>query len=173
MTPSAGRIRGISKFHGSGRAGSGSLWFKTSRVGPGRVGSGQELSKSRGSGRAGSRGIKISRSGQVGSRVLKTSRVGLGHDPRAGHSRLKPPRPAGCVWRTRVSKPRIWPADSPFSNLHMPVGGHFCVSAPRGSDPRIWPADSPFQTYICVSEGTSACRRPAGRTCGSCPRVPT
>ena len=84
----------------------------------GRVGSGDDILKSHGLGRVGSRGFKISRagsgrvnrlqnlagqvgsgqevskprgSGRVGSRGFQISRVGSGHDPRdAGHSPVKP-----------------------------------------------------------------------------------
>ena len=59
-------------------SGSGQRGFKISRVGSGRVGSGQEVLKSRGS-------------GWVGSRSLEISRAGLGHDPRdTVNSRVKP-----------------------------------------------------------------------------------
>ena len=54
------RVTWCSKCHGLGRVGSGSVQTLT-----GRVGSGQEVSKSRGS-------------GQVGSRVFQISRVGSG-----------------------------------------------------------------------------------------------
>ena len=96
-----GPVKGVSKSRGSGRV---KLHFKIS---PGRVGSGQEVSKSRGSGLVGSIGFKnlagqvglgqeVSKSrgsGRVGSgqEVFKTTRVGSGHDPRdTGHSQVKP-----------------------------------------------------------------------------------
>ena len=84
MTRSAGRVRGFSKCHGSSLVGRVIVFLNlTGRVGSrsvlaGRIGSGQEVLKSRGSGRVGSRGFEI-------------SRVGSGHDPRdTGHSRVKP-----------------------------------------------------------------------------------
>ena len=124
MNRPAGRVRGVSKCRGSGRV--GSMCFKISRVG-----SGQELLKSCGSGRVGS-----------GRDVSKYSRVGSGHDPPdTGHSRVKPPWPVGCFWLTRGSNPRIWPADSPFSHLLTAACRRvLVVPAPRGSDPRIRPA---------------------------------
>ena len=76
--------------------GSGDGVFKVSRVGSGRVGSGQESSKSQGSGRVGSRGFQISRAGlgrvnifssltgriRAGQQVMKSSRARSSHDPR-------------------------------------------------------------------------------------------
>ena len=61
----------------------GSRGFELSRVGSGRVESGQEVLKSRGSGRIWSIGFEISRVGsQVESGVFKSHGVGSGHDPR-------------------------------------------------------------------------------------------
>ena len=79
MTPSADRVRRFPKPHGSGRIGSSQDVLKSrapSQVGSevsnltGRVGSGQEGLKSRGSGRVGS--------GRVGPRGFEISRVGSG-----------------------------------------------------------------------------------------------
>ena len=85
------------------RAGSG--WVRKCFLNlTGRVGSGQEVFKSRGSGlvlksygsgRVGSGQVKNSSNftGRVrsGQEVMKSSRVGSGHDPReTGHSRVGP-----------------------------------------------------------------------------------
>ena len=112
--------------------------------------------KCHGSGRVGSRGFKISRVGsggvkrfqnlagrvELGQEVFKISRVGSGHDPPdTGHSRVKPPWPAGCFWLTRGSNPRIWPEDSPFSKLQLPTGGSLSCrrvdDRTSGSNPRV------------------------------------
>ena len=117
MLLSPGLSTGPDPLRGSGQGG-----FKMSRVRSdrvivfknftSRVGSGQQVLKSRESGRVGSRGLKSRGSGRVGScqevwksrgsirvgsRGLEISRVGSGHDPRdTDHSRVKPPWPAGC-----------------------------------------------------------------------------
>ena len=95
-TRPAGRVKGVSKYRGSGRV--GLLGFEISWVGPGRVGSRRvkRLSKSCGSGQVESRDFKISRVGSCrinrfqslavrvgsGQEVVKISRVGSGHDLR-------------------------------------------------------------------------------------------
>ena len=118
MTRPAGPVRRVSKCCGSGRVGSGGVRHVT-----GRVGSSQQVLKSRWSVRVGSRGFPISRVGSCrvkrfsnlvgrftsGHEVFKMSRVRSGHDPRdTGHSRVGSPSPASCF---PLTDPRIWPAD--------------------------------------------------------------
>ena len=132
----SGRVESIRV--GSGPVGSG-------RVGSGRVGSGQEVSKSRGSGR-------------VGSRCFEISRVGSGHDPRdTGHSRVKPPLPAGYFCLTRGSNPRIWLADSPFI-FKLTAACRRALPCHAGA-PRAGPADP-----TCGSENGTAIKLAASCT---------
>ena len=74
----SGRVRKLSKSHGSGRVGSGQEVSVKSH-GSGRVGSGQEVFKSHVLGRVGSRGFQILRfgSGRVKSFSNLTGRVGI------------------------------------------------------------------------------------------------
>ena len=122
MTRPAGRVKEVSKSRGSGRV--GSLRFKISRVGSGRVGSRSFLNLAGrvGSGRVASRGFKISRvgSGRVkrfqnlvgrvgsGQEVFQISRVGSGHDPRdTGHFAGQAKMTRELFW----ANPRVKPAD--------------------------------------------------------------
>ena len=104
-----------------------------------RVRSGQEFSKSRGSGRVGSGRVGSGRvgSGRVGSRVFKISRVGSSHDPRdTGHF-------AGQAIMTRRlfwADPRVKPADlaSGSAFFKLTAESHIdAVQAPCGSGPRV------------------------------------
>ena len=129
MTRPAGRVRRCSKCHGSSPVGSRSLQNIT-----GRVGSGQEVFKSRGSGPVGTRIFQSSRFGsgpvkiyffpisRIGSgrvnnfsnftgrarsdqEVMKISRVGSGHDPRErGNSRVGSARPASCFLQSHSAR---------------------------------------------------------------------
>ena len=124
MTPLGSK--GVSKYRGSGRV--GSLCFKISRVGSGRVGSG----------RVGSRGFKVSQvesgrvkkvlisraSGRVMIRDIRVTRGSSRHDPQVvlADSRIKPADlacgiaffkqlPAGGPLLSRAGAPRAGPAD--------------------------------------------------------------
>ena len=68
------RVTGCSKFHGSGRVGSGQEVFKITRVGLGRI---KRFSNIAGRFRSG--GFQTSRIGS-GREVTKSSRIGSGHD---------------------------------------------------------------------------------------------
>ena len=139
-TQGVSRVKGVSKYRGSGRVRSlrfiisrvgsdrvGSRSFKISRVGSdwvnrlqnlaGRVGSGQEVSKS----------CLWVGSSQEG---FKISRIGAGHDPRdTGHSWVKPNLTrklfSGDLWVKPVDLARG------FAFFKLSAEGCRCAGAPR------------------------------------------
>ena len=141
MTRPASRAKGVTKSRGSGRV--GPLRFKISRVGSGQAG--QEVSKSRGSGRVGSIGFKI-------------SRVGSGRVNSFSKSRW-----SGRVMIREIRVTRGSIHNDPGVVFGRPAGRI------RGFTLRI----CLFQSYTWLSAGGSwsSCRRLAGRTRGSDPRV--
>ena len=97
MNLPAGWIAGCSKCHGWGRVGSGRVGLGSVQNRTGRVESGHDVFKYRGSGRVGSArlGSRIFQISGVGSGpdkgLMRRSGVGSGHEPReAGHSRIGP-----------------------------------------------------------------------------------
>ena len=153
MTRPTARVRGVSKCRGSGRVGSGHYVLKSH--GSGRVGS--RSFESRGSVWVGSRGFKISRvgSGRVGSGRGGSGRVGA---DRVGSRGLEISR---VVMTARYGS---------FTGRAIMTRGLLFADS-RGSNPRISPADSLFSTLQLPAGGPLSCRRPAGRTRGSDPRV--
>ena len=124
------------------------------------------VSKSRGSGRVGSRTFQVSHvgssrdkrltniAGRVGSRGFENARVrwgrvkrcgnlagpyGSGHDPRPrGHSRIKSPYPAGCFWLSTDRTGGSGLRIRLFQTYSCVPEGPCCAGA-RGQDPRIRP----------------------------------